>query len=75
MEFANILTREEMKEIKGGSPGCHLYCCTHGGTCSSAVHFEEAESTTHEGCQSEALEAYGGNDPCTGGSYLAALYM
>jgi hypothetical protein len=79
MKTIHTLTRDEMKQIKGGHGGCHIYCCSEStsepGThnCSTAVDCPECTSTTNEGCQQEAIA---NGFICTGSNqFIAALYF
>lgn len=86
MKFKNILTREELRNIKAGSGlgGCYMECCTvvSGGSdfCSGAGtstptsneggSFEDCSS--NEQCQSDYIANQGG-DPCGPSQYVSAL--
>tara|TARA_R110002124_G_scaffold252236_1_gene417522 strand:+ start:5091 stop:5324 length:234 start_codon:yes stop_codon:yes gene_type:complete len=72
MEFLNVLSREEMKNVKGGHGGCHAYCCTGGpGTCVETGSCTGCSSTNNEDCQTELA---GLGFTCAEGEYLASLY-
>lgn len=75
-QFAAILTRDEMKNVVGGTvemvPGtrCVIYCCLHSGNCSEGVTMSGVDScSTNEECQDLAS----GWTCETQGAYIAAL--
>lgn len=65
-----VLSRSEMKLIKGGGNACFVYCCTHGGNCSGGTQTDLPGSTNEE-CQQAGNDA---GYECSEGTYLAALY-
>ena len=69
MSFAKTLSRDEMKNIMVG--GCQIYCCSGPGSCSTSVTFSSCDATTHQGCQSQALDA--GFTCQNDDQYIAAL--
>lgn len=75
MEFLNVLSRTEMKNITGGGH-CEFYCCDSGG-CGEALGgwltFAEP-GNTNETCQTAGLGA-GVDGDCGPGQYLGALYF
>lgn len=77
METLQILSRNEMKMIKGGGI-CHFWCCSGGpGTCGSEIYHAqllnaEPGEGSNEACQTAGLN---GGLSCPDGTYLAALYM
>lgn len=70
---AQVLTRAQMKNVKGGSAGtkgtrCVYYCCPS--SCSSPfLIIDGITCENSEQCQGAAS----GDNPCGSGDYLAAL--